>query len=361
MKKALITLGILALITLIVFSEYSLSVDGPFFAMTQGPEGGSKTLSVSSCTPSPGYDFCYQNSYYYHGASPYVQIQGTNLKGKTGYGIIEGSNQQYYIDEVYVNIKHIGDRFTYLRGKTDWGNPCGSVGCIGENVADGKFIIATAPAKNPSYVYFLSWDKDYSGSYWAWSSVFWGWVGNPPNYNFYVIDCYDDSDCESGQYCDKSGSWESWSCEVDPCSTMPEPENICDDFDLWSQKCVYGDIVKDQIIETNSIECGCVIQEPQNTCVGFDLWSQKQEVECVEGLVPDELIEEKSSECGYVCTEGETITFKCTDGTEIITQQCLNNEWIDIEVEQCPLNWINLEMILESYIEEIKMFLEELL
>ena len=157
-----------------------------------------------------------------------------------------------------------------------------------------------------------------------------------------------------------TGTWFSFE-QVDPCANMPAPENICDGYNLWSQKCVNGEYVKNQLIESNSVTCDCVIESPENTCVGHDLWSQKQETVCIEGIVLDQLIESNSQDCGYICTNGETISFTCTDGTEIATQQCINNVWVDVQAKPCPLNWANLEIILQGYIEDMRLFFEGLL
>ena len=398
MKNILIVLGILVAIILIAISGvFEFEEDEPIksFTMGQGPgDDLVKSLSVS-CSPDPGYDFCYENTY--NGLT--ARIHSTEWIGDGGYGYIDGANRRYYIDEVYVNVKYYGDRL-YRSSSTSWVSCTGS-GCSATSISPGKQVLASSPAKVINPVQFVAWNKFTSTTgRWWYSYVQFGWLSPT---NAYVIDCFDESDCGSNEYCDKSGAWDTWSCEIDPCLSMPTPENVCDGFDLWSQKCVYGDVVKDKIIETNSNECGCIVQEPVNTCIGFDLWSQKQAVSCVEGLTSDkiiqsnspdcgcivqdtpdvcvgfdmwsqkqstmcveglendQLIEEKSIECGYVCDEGETKSFKCTDDTNIVTQLCINNEWTDVDIKSCPLNWINLESILNGYLDEIKEYLEKLL
>lgn len=312
MKKILIALGIITVIVLIAISGvFEKETLPPAFSIGQGPGTDIiKPLSVA-CTPDTGYDICYTNTY---GAAT-ATIQSTYWKGKTGYGYIDGANRKYYIDEVYVDVKYRGDKL-YKSSSTSWIS-CGSSGCSASIIPSGKVVLATSPASSIPPVQFTAWDKFTSTSgAWYYSYVQFGWLSST---DAYVLDCYHNTDCGSGSYCDKIGSWDTWTCKVDPCTTMPTPENICDDFDLYSQKCVYGDIVKDR------------------------------------------LIEEKSSVCGYVCTEGETISFTCTDGTVINTQECVNNVWIDTPIESCPLNWVNLEMILTEYVKDIKLYLENLL
>lgn len=102
----------------------------------------------------------------------------------------------------------------------------------------------------------------------------------------------------------------------------------------------------------------CFEVETPDICIGYDLWSQK----CIDGDVSkDQILEEKSTGCGYICTTGETKSYPCTDGTPIITQRCIDNTWEEVKPEACPLNWTNLEMILRGYIEDIRTCLEKLL
>ena len=355
MKRILVAIGILVLIGLVLLTQQiGDDTPTPSFSMSQGPSDSLiKPLAVV-CTPDAGYDFCYTNTY---GAAT-ATIHSTNWQGEQRYVYVDGAKRWVYIDEVYVNVKYRGDAL-YKSSSTSWMS-CSSSGCSATSIPAGKVVIASAPATSIPPIQFAAWDKftSTSGAWWH-SYVQFGWLSSTP---YYVIDCYDNNDCDSGNYCDKSGDWDTWSCKIDPCNTMPEPRNICDGFDLWSQKCVMGEYVKDELIQPNSIKCGCKItKSPPNTCVGYDLWSQKQEKICVDGVILDKIIESNSKECDYLCTEGETISFTCTDGTEINTQECVNNVWVDVQVESCPLNWINLESILYGYIEDIKQFIGELL
>ena len=350
MNKLLIVMTAILLIAFSVFVQiYVTDKDEtpiPSFTMGQGPgDDFIKPLAVA-CTPDAGYDFCYTNTY---GAAT-ATIHSTNWMGEQRYGYVDGANRWFYIDEVYVNVKYSGDKL-YKSSSTSWIN-CGSNGCSATSIPAGKVVIATAPASSIGPIQFAAWNKftSTSGQYW-YSYVNFGWLSSTP---YYVIDCYDDSDCQEGYYCDKSGSWDTWTEKIDPCSTMPAPRNVCDGFDWWSQKCVMGEYVKDELIQSNSIRCGCkIIWSPPNMCVGYDLWSQKQEVQCVEGLIKDQLIEEKSTQCGYICTAGETKSYPCTDGTPIVTQLCVDNNWTEVEPEACPFNWANLETILTGWIEDI--------
>jgi hypothetical protein len=187
-----------------------------------------------------------------------------------------------------------------------------------------------------------------------------GWVGNPPRYNFYVIDCYDDTGLAEDEYCDKSGSWDTWTVKKDLYTDLPSSKTQCDGFDLYQYDRVRGTDTyqRGQLIEANAVMCGCV--QPRvnvtTTCVGFDLYTEKQKTACVDEYVPDELIDEKSSECGYVCDWGEKKLFTCPDGSLVLDSICGNNTWkIANEHPErfCPVNIDNINLIARSYIEAL--------
>ena len=366
MKILSIILVVVMIITLsglvMLSQEYTPEMPAPSFCMAQGPEDSLLKPLVVVCTPDSGYDFCYENTY----GAAYAKIQSTDWLGKSGYGYVDGAKRHYFIDEVYVNVKYNGDKL-YKSTSSSW-TSCSSSGCSASGISSGKQVIATAPSKVIPKVHFTAWDKFTSTSgQWWYSYVMFGWLSDTSG--FYVIDCFDGTDCGENEYCDKSGSWDTWVCAIDECLLMPDPEDICIGYDLWSQKCVYGEYIQDKLIESNSVQCDCVLppETIDDICIGYDLWSQKQAEPCVNVYVKDELLEEKSSECGYVCSEGETQIFTCTDGSEIITETCINNEFVhtygvdEFYGQSCPLSWINLRVILESYLEEIKVFWEGIL
>ena len=352
MKIALIVIGIVLIAGLFILVQDVDSDIQPKTFSVSSSSSGLQPLAVVECSPDSGYDYCGSEQNIF----AYAEVQHSYYKGERGFGIIDGENRLYYVKEVYIDVKFEGD-YLYASNSPNWPT-CTSSGCPWPRISEGKHVVVSAPSKTIPEIAFIAFDKDYSST----GNMYWAWVGiGFYPYDAYVIGCYDESDCGSKEYCDKSGAWDTWSCEIDPCSTMPDPENICDGFDMWAQKCVMGEYVKDYIIETNSNECGCVTLPTPDVCEGYDLWSQKQQTPCVEGLEKDQLIEEKVIECGYVCDEGETKSFKCTDDTTIVTQLCINNEWTDVDIKSCPLNWINLEMILRGHIDNIKGYLEELL
>ncbi|MCK5713870.1 MAG: hypothetical protein KAI25_14200, partial [Hyphomicrobiaceae bacterium] len=264
-------------------------------------------LSTTSCIPSSGYDFCYTNTY---GAAT-ATIHSTNWIGEQRYGYVDGANRWFYIDEVYVNVKYKGDKL-YKSSSTSWIS-CSSSGCSATSISPGKVVLASAPSKVINPIQFSAWDKftSTSGQYW-YSYVQFGWLSSTPTY---VIDCYDDSDVPEGYYCDKSGSWDTWTAKKDMCIGVDTPF-VSNGYDLYCQSC--------------------------DKATGY--------------VSQSTLIEANSATCGYVCQAEDTQLITCTDGSTVTKSICESNEWIinnEYPEQSCPINWNNIDMILTSYLNQI--------
>ena len=132
----------------------------------------------------------------------------------------------------------------------------------------------------------------------------------------------------------------SVNCVSDPCEGVV-CENICLGADLYSQKCVDGFCVTDQLIERNSVNCGydpCEGVVCENICLGADLYSQK----CVDGFcVTDQLIERNSVNCGYDPCEGVVCENICL-GADLYSQKCVDGFCVtDQLIERNSVNCVS--------------------
>ena len=155
---------------------------------------------------------------------------------------------------------------------------------------------------------------------WKWNNTEFG-----ENTNNISIDT---SDMSAGNYnlsLEVQNSCDSWSVPysevitlleaLDPCEGIV-CENICIDYNLYSQKCVDGECVPDQLIEENSSSCGYIppeIEEPIDPCENVicpDYCDDINHIKytnghCVNGECIYDTIEENSVECGYIPPEIE--------------------------------------------------------
>lgn len=117
---------------------------------------------------------------------------------------------------------------------------------------------------------------------------------------------------QTGPHFDKIAfNYYCWRFDVnsvfDPCDGVT-CDNICKEYDLWSQTCVDGSCIDGALVEQNSPSCEYIPPDPcegvvcDPSCTSYELWTQK----CVDGAcVNDTMIEQDSSYCGYVPPDEE--------------------------------------------------------
>jgi hypothetical protein len=178
-----------------------------------------KPLAVVECIPEFGYDYCDENTYGSNEASSTIRFQHSMIQG-----LHKGD---YYVGSTYINVKSSGRLYSYkdVYDSTTLMNSvsgCGKSGCQGTEIsATSKFVITNGAGQSytscPSFIAY-SFAGDPNGN-WAWSTLGWGWftkIGCP---NIKQVGCYDDTDCSSAQYCDKSSGWQYWACKQKTCNT----------------------------------------------------------------------------------------------------------------------------------------------
>lgn len=259
----------IALISAVVFALSGGS--GVSFAVSKNGgdvEQPMLPFSVQSCN-SDGMDFCYHDAVFTEKTYSYAQIEFTDLKQNVKMGTIQGEDARYIVGKASVDVEYMGDKLYVYNGLQSWSDvDCDRSGCNGNRLSNeyengAEYVIADAPAKlNNKHPAFAV--HDYNEKEGEWSYV---WVGggfvkqdyNPDYWDTYVVNCYSDSDCSSGEICDTSGTWDTWTCRANPCSDVATPDK-CEGYDLYSQKCVLengnANVVKDELIESDSTECG---------------------------------------------------------------------------------------------------------
>lgn len=264
--------GLVAMLVFVMYSGIQIQ-EQSISSMATGTNDGivkrMQPFSYATCTAASGYDNCDQNSYNYGNARAAVKMHSTELQGKNGYGTIEGQTAHYYIDEVYMNVKlDYGDEIYVRRGSTAW-NSCGRDYCGGQNLGkSAKYVIANAPAKNPAHVDFTGYDFDgdaWGYGYWTWTAVFRGWVEADTTFDFYVIGCYSDADGNGiNEYCDKSGTWDTWELKTDEYAHLPQIKYDCDGYSYNEYSRVRGTDTYEftKIVENNAVRCGYDATKP---------------------------------------------------------------------------------------------------
>ena len=196
----------------------------------------------------------YDGEHHYGNAHAYVRISGTypNCDGNT-----HGS---YCAGRWYTDVSHEGDKFWIaykvpswepLTGTDDWG-PSGYKGPISlHSISDGR-VYLDENGNVPKFV-LCAWDYDYSGGDWAWVAKCAGYIGAGYLDGKKNVECYDNSDCSSGEICDKSGDWTTWKCVPDPCKYVTCEDKCQNSVRYYDGYCKDGECV----YKTETCEFGC--------------------------------------------------------------------------------------------------------
>ena len=125
----------------------------------------------------------------------------------------------YCAGKWYVDVSHIGDKFYIAYSVSEYPS-ADETGYISQGVQltqDGRKYL-DENGNVPRYV-LCAWDYDSApNGDWAWTGICGGYVGTTYLDSKKNVECYDNSDCFSGQICDKTGDWQTWDCKVDLCA-----------------------------------------------------------------------------------------------------------------------------------------------
>jgi len=153
----------------------------------------------------------YENSRTYGDAHAYVQVTGT-------YPVCEGKvHGSYCAGRWYVDVSHQGDKLYIAYMLADWPSPSKS-GYNLEQTSDGRKY-PNINGQVPKYIICAhDYDSADDGS-WAWAGMCGGYIGNQYLDGLKNVACYDNSDCSSDSYCQKTGDWNSWRCIAKECES----------------------------------------------------------------------------------------------------------------------------------------------
>ena len=148
----------------------------------------------------------YDDSYSYGDSDAYVEIVGN-------YPICDGIvHGNYCVGDYTVDVSYTGDKFYMGYSYLSYSPTSNDYGYSGiPSSTPGTKILPTKNGHPQGYM-ICSWDKDTaSNGDWSWTSICAGYLVDV--FPLTSIDCYQDSDCSSNQYCSKSDSnSQNWQC-----------------------------------------------------------------------------------------------------------------------------------------------------
>lgn len=306
-------------------------------------------VSAETCSPSGGYTFCYQwdnvETYGSCRAHSFVQIQGTNIQGNYKGG--------YYVGPTFINYKFDADRGYVYLNQNSWDSLWNTANCDAndgkscqnadqELSSQGKYYLTQNPGDSfsgcPAFL-GTDYDREEQEDCWSWAYTYgaWGWIGNNC-LNVKQVECYEDSDCGSNQFCNKAGEWQSWSCQTQICD---EGEERC--FGSNLQRCEGNAwIDRGTLLNKCGVECltdsNCPADETSETfCSGNNIMQTNTDNRCFSyqcvSSTQDIIVESCPFKCEEVEGQGAICIDKICDegdkmcGPEGDTLICYGNLW----------------------------------
>jgi len=256
MKKKLV-IGIIALFILSMFSAISFAVPTPSHDKV-GPSltNADKTpvmmplATTGTCSASSGFDWCYEGEHRYsengESCKAEYKIHGKYIDQSARSCQINGQWKTCYVGNsitTKVDMQSADDLYL-IQDFDSWnecwdriscnGNGCGYDSHVRE-INEGTVTLETAPAEIRNYA-FVAYDRD-DCSNGLWSYVY-GGAGYAGTWsNMYLVKCLENSDCDSGKICDKSGDWDDWVCVNDPCASVTCNDYCSGDTRFYSGQC----------------------------------------------------------------------------------------------------------------------------
>ena len=273
-------------------------------------EGCSAGGGGSECT-EPGFETCY--SYTYGNCDVAIAINDYT-PNNIQWGTVNTSHDPYVVGNWSTQWKDVDAEKMYYN-VNDPNADCGSTGCSTGTFYSGAATIVTKnPPARASRDLVLGYANTASYGCWVWFDDFTPKWDNKP---IYLLNCYSDSDCGSGNRCAKVGTWNNWSCvsgksDGQSCTTNSECQSSYCDIDgvgpaddgwCFTPYNVTFDGQEPAYCEYSVINGSAttnLTQDCDERQVGYDL------AKCSGGFYQLEC----SSTCGY---QNITGAFDCTD------------------------------------------------
>jgi hypothetical protein len=331
MKKKLV-IGIIAIFILSLFSVVSFAVPESSqikYVDHEGikPVGGTMGIMQAECTPNSGFEWCYEDDYTANGCTAEYKINGKYIDQTSRSCQINGQWRTCYVGNTLTTRVDTwsADELYLMQDFSSWNDAwshidCDEDGCTHDSHAreinDGTVTLETAPAEIRNYAYF-AYDLDYCGDYWTYVYGAAGYTG--PWSNMYLVRCLENSDCGTGQTCDRSGDWDDWACVSDPCASVTCADTCDGTTRKYNGQCSNGQCSYQT--ETNSATCGydpCTGVTCSDSCDGTTRYYNGQ---CSNGQCSYQT-ETNSATCGYDPCTGVTCSDSCDGTTRKYNGQC---------------------------------------
>ena len=167
---------------------------------------------VSECT-EPGYEFCWES--WYEDCTVSIAVNMYENVNNIKWGVVNDAWDPYVVGSYTFGWKGVDTEHMYYGDNIE--DTCEYGGCdAGSEVNEPDTMVTTTAPNTADRETILGYDETVEWACWLWNPTSTSFI---PNYGannpIYVLNCFDDGDCSSNKYCDKSSSWSNWACVND--------------------------------------------------------------------------------------------------------------------------------------------------
>lgn len=271
----------------------------------------------------PGEDWC---------CDVFLSIDRYGNINTVEWGSVSDDSDPYVLDEYRIRLggSAYDDVDDAWYDVNDPETDCGWGGCNNGELIDITPALTKVTVTAPGLAHhenIVGYDESRDHTQWCavWFHAF------DPNYGagnpVHVLNCFEDDDCPSGRYCDKSGGWSSWSCQ-----NCPSVE-CYSDADCPSDGCYSGAYRDYQCVNPGKCNAACEYQTTE-TDQDHDGYDTECENDCNDNnptVFPGatELCDNLDNDCDTLIDEELTRQCGVTDVGECQygTQTCTAGSW----------------------------------
>jgi len=170
------------------------------------------SISVLACS-IPGYEICTEQNMTFDDTWLYTKV-AFSIKDERGLSYWDFHASSFAVGGMYVNVYYEGDELWYLYNLSNWSDACTPAACAGILLnGSGYYQLASLGDEYIGCPAFVSVTYGLNNYVWVGGAYYLKPLDNTCCH-IRIVRCLTDDDCGLNEYCNKTGHWRNWSCQI---------------------------------------------------------------------------------------------------------------------------------------------------